>query len=116
MSPDFQEVSLQVYDQDLLKADDPIGKVTFSRKQVESSTSGLSLQHVGDCPGVDAWHPLVKMVKETDVTGEVLIILLLSETETGLDQLTVTVVKGRDIKVWFTARSLLLSVWMQYGL
>lgn len=48
---------------------------------------------------MDSWHSLVKMVKETDVSGEVLIRLLLSETETGLDQLTVTVVKARDIKV-----------------
>lgn len=40
LAPDFQEVSVQVFDQDLLKADDPIGKVTFSRKQIASSVSG----------------------------------------------------------------------------
>jgi hypothetical protein len=39
------------------------------------------------------------MTKDTDVTGEVFIRLLKSETATGLDHLTVTVVRGRDIKV-----------------
>ncbi len=41
----------------------------------------------------------MKMTKDTDVTGEVFIRLLKSETATGLDHLTVTVVRGRDIKV-----------------
>jgi hypothetical protein len=40
MSPDFQELAVFVYDQDKHKSDDTIGKVSFSRKQIEELSQG----------------------------------------------------------------------------
>lgn len=90
LAEDFQEIAVCVYDQDRGKSDDAIGKVSFSRRQMEEVANGI-----------DSWHPLVKMCKETEVSGEVLVRLLKSETPTGLDHLTVTVVRARDVKETF---------------
>eukprot|EP00052_Salpingoeca_macrocollata_P008172 m.65030 g.65030 ORF g.65030 m.65030 type:complete len:785 (+) comp16464_c1_seq1:376-2730(+) len=87
MAPDFQELSLDVYDFDKLTADDAIGRVTISREK---------LQHNPDL-ATDQWHPLTKITRETTCTGEVQVELLLSETETGLDQLVLTVIQARDL-------------------
>ncbi len=46
---------------------------------------------------MDTWHSLVKVTRE--VTGEVFVRLVLSETATGLDELTATVVGARDLSV-----------------
>lgn len=59
----------------------------------------FGLDHHHDSAGVDSWFSLLRVCKESEVTGEVLLRLLLSETATGLDQLTVTVVRARDVKV-----------------
>ncbi len=99
LAQDFQEVGVYVYDQDKLKSDDPIGKVSFSRKQVEAMAQGADLNECGDCEGVDTWHALTQITKETEVTGEVLVRLVLSESPTGLDHLTVSVVCARDLRV-----------------
>ena len=40
LAQDFQEVTVYVYDKDKLKSDDAIGKVSFSRKQVEEISNG----------------------------------------------------------------------------
>lgn len=40
LAQDFQEVAVLVFDQDKLKSDDPMGKVCFSRKQIEEGANG----------------------------------------------------------------------------
>ena len=46
LSQDFKEVTFYVYDQDRAKSDDPIGKVSFSRKEVEERANGCHCSFV----------------------------------------------------------------------
>ena len=45
----------------------------------------------------DRWYPLVKMTPAINVMGEVYVEVLRGIAPSGADQLTVTVVKARDL-------------------
>lgn len=46
---------------------------------------------------LDSWYPVVKMGKDLTHGGEVFVELMLSETASGLDLLTVTILRARDL-------------------
>ena len=83
--------SVEVYSNDKSGNDESLGKFEIPRSSLEAADRGA--------PGtqLDGWFPLTMHNKHTDVTGEVLIEVLLSETDSGLDHLTVTVHKARDL-------------------
>eukprot|EP00051_Salpingoeca_urceolata_P018497 m.260028 g.260028 ORF g.260028 m.260028 type:complete len:805 (-) comp19208_c4_seq1:48-2462(-) len=87
LSNNFQSLTVLMYDMDKRTANDPIGKLSFSRHQLVNDAS----------LAVDKWYPLTKICRETQLYGEIFVELLLSETSTGLDELTVTIVKARDL-------------------
>eukprot|EP00040_Diaphanoeca_grandis_P018241 m.95765 g.95765 ORF g.95765 m.95765 type:complete len:783 (-) comp26847_c0_seq1:209-2557(-) len=83
LANDFKAVRVYMYHQE--KPDDPIGKVDFERTSFTET------------PIVEGWFPLIKPCPQTESFGEVEVELLLSETETGLDHLTCTVLQARDL-------------------
>ena len=82
---------MEVYSNDKSGNDESLGKFEIPRASLEVSDRGAP------GPKMDGWFPLTSNNKHTDVTGEVLIEVLLSETDSGLDHLTVTVHKARDL-------------------
>jgi len=86
-----QTISVEVYSNDKSGNDESLGKFEIPRASLEVSDRGAP------GPKMDGWFPLTSNNKHTDVTGEVLIEVLLSETDSGLDHLTVTVHKARDL-------------------
>eukprot|EP00039_Didymoeca_costata_P010289 m.138291 g.138291 ORF g.138291 m.138291 type:complete len:811 (+) comp14773_c0_seq1:287-2719(+) len=91
VATDFQTISLHVYNQEKSGNDEPLGIVYLSRSIMEN-TQGEGKRTL------DGWLPLMKPGQgPTDFYGEVLLEMLLSETDTGLDHLTVTVHKARDL-------------------
>jgi len=83
LANNFKALRVYMYHQE--KPEDPIGKVDFQRSSFIES------------PTVEGWFPMVKPCPQTECFGEVEVELLLSETETGLDHLTVTVLQARDL-------------------
>jgi RAS protein activator-like 1 len=86
-----ETVSVQVFSHSKDGNDEHLGKFEIARHTLEPAERGAPTV------ALDGWFPLTSQTKQTEVTGEVLVELLLSETDGGLDHLTVTIHKARDL-------------------
>ncbi|XP_065191832.1 rasGAP-activating-like protein 1 [Sycon ciliatum] len=81
----FHNISVYVYDEDLVGQDDIIGKLSLSHSTVTKSVKG-----------VDGWFPLQPIVKDEEVQGDLEVEFKL-EGQPGRECLHVQVLQARDL-------------------
>ncbi|KAK6192279.1 hypothetical protein SNE40_003776 [Patella caerulea] len=86
----FQDLSVNIYDEDRVSGDDIIGTVSITREVI---------QRLSDPRGLENWFPLQKPDKDWEIQGEILLEYGIrpSTSEPGLYQFYITVIEGRDL-------------------